>query len=112
MFLPNQHPDHRKPLDPADAETLGVEAAREVERHLSYRDNHFPTPLHTLPALASALGVGSINVKDEGFRLGLGSFKALGGSYAVITLVLEEASQQLGRAVDIAELHAPEVREV
>jgi diaminopropionate ammonia-lyase len=112
MFLPNQHPDHRKPLDPADAATLGVEAAKEVERHLSYRDNHSPTPLHTLPALASALGVGALDVKDEGFRLGLGSFKALGGSYAVTRLVLEEASQQLGRAVDIAELHAPEVREV
>src|SRR6185437_7753373 len=53
-----------------------------------------------------------INMKDEGFRLGLGSFKALGGSYAVIRLVLEEANRQLGRAVDIAELRAPEVRGV
>ena len=30
MFLPNQHPDHRKPLDPLDAETLGLKAAEEV----------------------------------------------------------------------------------
>ena len=50
-----------------------------------------PTPLHALPALAAELGVGAIHVKDEGFRLGLGSFKALGGAYAVIRLVLEEA---------------------
>src|SRR5918998_3695799 len=112
MFLPNQHPDYRRPLEPIDAETLGVPAAEEVERYLSYRDNHAPTPLHTLPALAAELGVDTVHIKDEGFRLGLGSFKALGGSYAVIRLVLEEASQQLGRLVDVAELHAPKVRAV
>jgi diaminopropionate ammonia-lyase len=112
MFLPNQHPDYRNPLEPIDAETLGVPAAEEVERYLSYRDNHAPTPLHTLPALAAELGVNTVHIKDEGSRLGLGSFKALGGSYAVIRLVLEEASRQLGRAIDIPELHAPEVRAV
>ncbi len=109
MFLRNQHPDYRKPLDPADTKTLGVRAAEEVERYLTYRDNHAPTPLHTLPAFAAEVGVGAVHIKDEGFRLGLGSFKALGGSYAVIRLVLEEASRQLGRRIDVAELHAPEV---
>ena len=101
MFLLNRHPDYRKPLDPADAETLGVKAADEVERFLTYRDNHAPTPLHSLPALAAELGVGAIHLKDEGFRLGLGSFKALGGAYAVIRLVLEEAdapARPAGRA--------------
>jgi diaminopropionate ammonia-lyase len=112
MLLLNQHPDYRSPLDPVDAETLGMKAADEVERYLTYRDNHAPTPLHTLPALAAELGVGTIHVKDEGFRLGLGSFKALGGSYAVIRLVLEEASRRLGRQIDIAELNAPEVRSI
>jgi diaminopropionate ammonia-lyase len=112
MFLRNQHPDYREPLDPVDAEVLGVKASEEVERYLTYRDDHSMTPVHTLPALASQVGLGAIHVKDEGFRLGLGSFKALGGSYAVIRLVLEEASRQLGRPVDIADLHAPEVRTV
>jgi diaminopropionate ammonia-lyase len=112
MLLLNQHPDYRSPLDPVDAETLGMKAADEVERYLTYRDNHAPTPVHTLPALAAELGVGTIHVKDEGFRLGLGSFKALGGSYAVIRLVLEEASRRLGRQIDVAELNAPEVRSI
>ncbi|KFG70758.1 diaminopropionate ammonia-lyase [Microvirga sp. BSC39] len=112
MFLSNQHPDYRKPLNPVDAETLGVPAAEEVERYLTYRDNQAPTPLHTLPALATELGLNTVHIKDEGFRLGLGSFKALGGSYAVIRLVLEEASRQLGRRSDVAELHAPKVRAV
>jgi diaminopropionate ammonia-lyase len=112
MFLSNQHPDYRRPLDPVDAETLGVAASDAVERYLTHRDNHAPTPLHTLPALAAALGIGALHIKDEGFRLGLGSFKALGGAYAVTRLVLDEASRQLGRPVDIAALHSPEVRKI
>jgi diaminopropionate ammonia-lyase len=112
MFLPNQTPSYRQPLDPVDAETLGVQAAEEVERHLTWRHNHRATPLHSLRALAGELGVGAVHVKDEGCRLGLGSFKALGGAYAVIRLVLEEASRRLGRPIDIAELHAPEVRAI
>src|SRR5436305_981778 len=112
MFLSNQHPDYRRPLDPIHAETLGVAASAEVERYLSHRDNHAPTPLHALPALAAALGIGALHIKDEGFRLGLGSFKALGGAYAVTRLVLDETSLQLGRPLDIGTLHSPEVRKV
>lgn len=112
MFLRNSHPDHDRPLTEADAETLGVAAAQEVERFLQQRENHRVTPLHALPALARELGVGAVHVKDEGQRLGLGSFKALGGAYAVIRLLLEEAGRQLGRPVDIAELHSPEVRQI
>ncbi|MEP9373600.1 diaminopropionate ammonia-lyase [Mesorhizobium sp. KR1-2] len=109
MFLLNTTPDYRMPLHPRDAETLGVTAAEEVERHLSFRDKHAPTPLLALPGLAAEIGVAAIHVKDEGQRLGLGSFKALGGAYAVIRLVLEQAEKELGRPVDIADLHSPEV---
>ncbi len=55
---------------------------------------------------------GAIHLKDEGFRLGLGSFKALGGAYAVVRLVLEEAERQLGRPVGLDELSSPKVRAV
>ncbi|RUM22160.1 diaminopropionate ammonia-lyase [Rhizobium vallis] len=112
MFLLNTTADYRQPLDPRDAETLGAAAAEEVERHLSFRENHAPTPLVALPGLAREIGVAAIHVKDEGHRLGLGSFKALGGAYAVIRLVLEEAEQRLGRVVDMAELHSEEVRAI
>jgi diaminopropionate ammonia-lyase len=112
MFLLNDHPDHRQPLETGDAECLSVEAARQVESYLSRRPEHAPTALHSLPHLARAIGVGSIHLKDESTRLGLGSFKALGGSYAVIRLVREEAERQLGRMVDIGELFAAEVKAV
>lgn len=112
MFLRNTMPLHGHPLLPQDAAALGPDAAAEVERALALRPNHAPTPLVALPALARELGVGAIHVKDEGRRLGLGSFKALGGSHAVVRLVLERARAALGRAVDMAELAAPEVRAV
>lgn len=112
MFLKNSNPAYRSPLDPRDAETLGVEAAKTVGRFLSYRDNNAETPLVSLPGLARELGVSGIHIKDEGFRLGLGSFKALGGSYAVIRLVLEEASRRLGRPVDVAELKTEAVASI
>ncbi|MCA9879436.1 MAG: pyridoxal-phosphate dependent enzyme, partial [Thermomicrobiales bacterium] len=112
MFLRNTLPEFGQPLLPADAATLSVAAANEVERYLAFRDNHCATPLVSLPAMSRQLGVAVIQVKDEGQRLGLGSFKALGGSYAVIRLVLEAASAELGRTVDIAEVSAPAVRDV
>lgn len=112
MFLLNTHPDHRSPLTAVDADMLGLEAAAAVERHLQFRDNNAETPLVSLPGLAAASGVGAIHVKDEGQRLGLGSFKALGGAYAVIRLVLEAAEARLGRQVDMAALHSPEVRQI
>jgi diaminopropionate ammonia-lyase len=42
-----------------------------------------PTPLRSLPAMADALGVGELHVKDESSRFGLNAFKSLGVRYAV-----------------------------
>ena len=112
MFWQNGLPQHRQPLDPADADLLGLAAADEVERFLRARDGAAPTPLRALPGLAAELGVGAIHLKDEGHRLGLGSFKALGGGYAVMRLVLEAAARAFGRAMDVEDLARADVREV
>ena len=112
MFLLNTHPDHNAPLMPADADCLGPAGVAQVERFLAFRDNAAATPMPALPSLAKALGVGTIHVKDEGQRLGLGSFKALGGSYAVMRLVLEEAARHLDCEVGFADLSRPSVRAV
>lgn len=112
MLISNASPSHNQPLDPADAAVLARAQADKVERFLTFRENHAPTPLRSLPALARELVVESVHVKDESQRLGLGSFKALGGSYAVMTLLLEMASRKLGRSVDISEIHTKAVREI
>ncbi|WP_353473595.1 diaminopropionate ammonia-lyase [Salipiger sp. H15] len=65
---------------------------------------HAETPLAALPALAAETGVASLHYKDEGSRFGLGSFKALGGAYAVARLLQKELSTRLGRAVDMSEI--------
>jgi diaminopropionate ammonia-lyase len=112
MFLLNTHHDYGCDLDPADVATLGPQGAEAIARHLAQRAGHTPTPLHALPGLAAALGIGGLFVKDEGRRLGLGSFKALGGAYAVIRLALEEASIKLGRSLDDADIDAPAMRAI
>lgn len=111
MFLLNQHPDYRSALHSEDVETLGPAGADAIAAHLAARPNHVPTPLHSLPALAAALGIGALFIKDEGQRLGLGSFKALGGAYAVIRLALEAASEKLGRRLGDADMNDPAVRD-
>ncbi len=112
MLILNTHADHGRPLPCDDASLLGPEGTRVVEQYLSLRADHVATPLVPLPGLARRLGVGSIHVKDEGNRLGLGSFKALGGAYAVMRLTLEEASRRFGRPVAVADLLTAEVRDV
>lgn len=109
MLIRNVLAAHHAPLDRADADAFGEAGAREVERFLEHRDGHVPTPLVALPGLAASLGVSSLHVKDEGHRLGLDSFKALGGAYAVVRLMLDVASKRLGRPVDVAEWRGPEV---
>ena len=44
---------------------------------------HAPTPLVEAPALARAIGIARLWIKDERARMGLGSFKALGAAYAI-----------------------------
>jgi len=50
-----------------------------------------PTPLVPLPALAQALGVGQVWIKDESHRFGLNAFKALGASYAIYRFLKSRA---------------------
>ncbi len=58
----------------------------EPHRHALQVHRRLPcyraTPLRDCPALATALGVAQVWVKDESSRLGLPSFKMLGASYA------------------------------
>ena len=53
-----------------------------------------PTPLHDLPALAAELGIGTLRVKDETGRMGLGSFKALGAAHAIARAALDAAGAE------------------
>ncbi|GHD60119.1 PLP-dependent lyase/thiolase [Thalassobaculum fulvum] len=90
--LSNPHADHAAPLPGVLTRETRVEAQQAVRAWPGYA----PTPLLDLPDLARRLGVAAVRWKDEGGRFGLGSFKALGGAYAVQRLV-----RQLGGGADI-----------
>ncbi|UUX49620.1 diaminopropionate ammonia-lyase [Nisaea acidiphila] len=63
-----------------------VSMADDALAEISSWPGYAPTPLESLDALAAHLGLGAVLYKDEGPRFGLGSFKALGGAYAVMLL--------------------------
>lgn len=58
-------------------------------------EGYAPTPLIALPGLARAAGIGALAWKDEAGRFGLGSFKALGGAYAVLRQVRAAAPRPI-----------------
>lgn len=53
---------------------------------ISQWEGYAPTPLVEVTDVAAAAGVASVLFKDESSRFGLGSFKALGGAWAVSKL--------------------------
>ena len=57
-------------------------------------DGYELTPLHDLPAFARQAGLEGILLKDEATRFGLGSFKALGGAYAVAWVLAAELARR------------------
>ncbi|QAX28227.1 diaminopropionate ammonia-lyase [Leisingera sp. NJS204] len=67
-------------------------------------DGYEATPLVSLAGLADKIGVGRIDYKHEGPRFGLGSFKALGGSYAALRVLQRELSRQSGQDVSLEDI--------
>lgn len=67
----------------AGAPVLDEAGFRAAHAEITSWPAYAPTPLVDLPGLAAALDVAALGWKDEGGRFGLGSFKALGGAYAV-----------------------------
>ena len=65
---------------PERSDLFNRRTARAARAFHSKLPGYRPTPLLSLPALAAALGVEQILVKDESQRFGLNAFKMLGGA--------------------------------
>jgi diaminopropionate ammonia-lyase len=89
---PAAFPDRAGSLDSAV-----MDAARAV---IGGWSGYAPTPLHDLPEIADHLGIARVVYKDESARFGLGSFKALGGAYAVAALA-RQIEADGGSATDL-----------
>ncbi|HEX8573486.1 MAG TPA: diaminopropionate ammonia-lyase [Allosphingosinicella sp.] len=99
------NPGTDAPPIPADwAQRLGRAGAAEVLELLAHCPNYSPTPLLAFPALAAELGLGHVFVKDETHRLGLNSFKALGGAFATLRIFQRHLCEALAAEVEPARL--------
>ena len=67
---------------------------RRAKAEITSWPGYAPTPLLDLAAVARAAGLGSVQMKDEAPRFGLGSFKALGGAYAVAQVLGAELARR------------------
>ena len=114
MLLANPHAV-RRAYDAGLARLLCRDDARAARRRLASWDLLCarPTPLWSLPGLATSLGIAGLQVKDESTRSPLGSFKALGAPNALLELVRRRHARQAWSAPDLlAGHHAEALRDL
>ncbi|QIG49054.1 diaminopropionate ammonia-lyase [Nordella sp. HKS 07] len=107
----NTLPAFGSPLSEADRLTVGSSAPDLVRPYLGLWGPIDTTPLIALPGIAVAAGVGQVLLKNEALRLGQGSFKALGGAYAVMVLFKRLLETHLGSEVRVTQLLSPTAKD-
>lgn len=98
---------HQAPLS-----ILSQQQCAEAITTIQAWDGYQPTPLHSLSGLSRQVGVCQIWCKDESSRFGLGSFKALGGAYAVYRQLVRLIQQQTGQSVTVFDLQFGKYHEI
>lgn len=88
----NPNADPARSYGPSERAILSRAAFREAIGEIGAWPGYAPTPLRCLKGLAQAIGIDRLWYKDESARFDLGSFKALGGAYAVLRLLAREVS--------------------
>jgi diaminopropionate ammonia-lyase len=83
---------------------LSLDGLMQAKREITAWPGYRLTRLRRLTRLAAAAGIGEILYKDEAERFGIGSFKALGGAYAVFRVLQEEIGRLAGRIVTSRDL--------
>ena len=85
---------------------LNLEHSKAAFDEIKTWNGYAETPLYSLKKIASQLGVKSIYYKDESSRFGLGSFKALGGTYGVFKFIHHALKKEIGDQVSMKDIHA------
>ena len=108
----NRHADPTRLYSDAARAVLDDVGIAAAQREIAAWPGYAKSPLERLPGLAAAAGIGQIFYHDESGRFGLGSFKALGGAYAVYRLLARLIADRFGgAAVDSAALAAGAYRD-
>lgn len=97
-----------RPLDGVFSRAEAARAGAEIRAWSGYE----PTPLLAFPGLAASLGLSRVWCKYEAPRFGLGSFKALGGAYAVMRVLQERVAAATGLAASAADLESGRFAEI
>lgn len=103
-FLPRHFSSASPATFPPLSFPAGSEAARKALASISAWPQYAQTPLLTLPGMAKKLRCGKLFYKQESERFGLGSFKALGGAYAVqrlLTHLITECTGDIPTTTDL-----------
>jgi diaminopropionate ammonia-lyase len=106
----NPRADRAAPYGAELQAILSLEAGQAARAEIGSWPDYAPTPLRRLDGLARAAGIGALWYKDEAGRFGLGSFKALGGAYAVLRLIQARIEERMGRAPAALELNSGAMR--
>jgi diaminopropionate ammonia-lyase len=70
------------------------------------------TPLLSLEEISSQINVKKIFYKDESTRFGLGSFKALGGTYGVLKFLHDMLMQEINTNVTLEDIRSGKFKEI
>ncbi|MCG5242971.1 diaminopropionate ammonia-lyase [Azospirillum doebereinerae] len=91
----NPRADRERPYGPSERAILSRAAFEEAMTEIGAWPGYAPTPLRSLTGLAREAGIDRLWYKDESARFALGSFKALGGAYAVLRLLAREVTARV-----------------
>ena len=86
-------------VDVADKVSGDVSSVAKLLQHCPVAK---PTPLIHLDVLANELGLADVAVKDERARMGLGSFKSLGATYAIAKAAVAAHGGLVGTAQEMS----------
>ncbi|GAB4237825.1 MAG: diaminopropionate ammonia-lyase [Elainellaceae cyanobacterium] len=92
----NSHADRHSSYSLEKQQILNRQRAALAIQEISAWDGYHVTPLRSLSSLSQFLNVETIWYKDESERFGLGSFKALGGAYAVFRQLAQQIHLRAG----------------
>ena len=100
---PNRY--YRKDIYPIKLKSiLNIKDTEKVVNDIGMWPNYSKTPLFLLNGISKKIGVEKIWYKDESTRFGIGSFKALGGAYALSKQLIKLLKKEINVNISMKSL--------
>ena len=114
MLIDHFHNQNKtyKPYTEELRSVLNLKNTREAFDEIISWKGYEVTPLLSLEEIASKINVKKIYYKDESSRFGLGSFKALGGTYGVLKFLHDMLKKEIGSKVSLEDIRNGKYRKI